>query len=53
MYGERYSCGSPDYKKLWENFEKLCRRYKVIWRMKDIIKEYQTGCYNEQISFFD
>lgn len=40
-YGEYYQCVSPRAKKLWEYFSKECKKRGIVYRMEDIISQYQ------------
>lgn len=53
-YGNRYECGSPRARTLWNRFTEECRKYKILYNMKDIICAYKRG-YEEsgQLSLFD
>lgn len=42
-YGDRYSCASPDAKKLWGVFAEECGRAGLRYQMKHIISEYKRG----------
>ncbi len=51
-YGERYSCGSPNAKKLYQYFTTRCNELGLLYDMKDIIRSYKTGYGNMQLSLF-
>ncbi len=38
-FKESYSCSSLHSKKLYKLFETLCRKYNIVYKMEDIIKE--------------
>lgn len=52
-YGERYSCVSPNAKRLWYAFSKECDRLGIIYKMEEIIEDYKRGYGDMQLSFFD
>lgn len=52
QYGNSYECRSPISKELWKLFVDECNKYGIIYRMKDIIKEYKKGYGNRQFSLF-
>lgn len=51
-YGTRYSCTAPNVKKLWSVFANTCNQYDIAFQMKHIIRRYQHGYYNGQLSLF-
>ena len=52
-YGERYNCVVPNYKELYKVFTDECRKYGILYDMKDIIKAYKKKeKENEQITLF-
>lgn len=51
-YGERYNCVSPNVKKLWKIFTQRCEHYGILYRMNEIIADYQKGYGSMQLSFF-
>lgn len=53
QYGNRYECPSPKAKALWQLFQGECDRLGMLYKMKDIIKYYQAGYTEQQLSFFD
>lgn len=40
-YKSQYECTSPEQKKLETIFQKECKKYKILYTMKDIIQNYQ------------
>ncbi len=52
-YGNAYKCSSPKAKELWNLFVYECRKYGILYKMEDIIKNYKSGYGNTQISLFD
>jgi DNA repair photolyase len=53
-YGNDYECPSPKNKELWNIFKSECEKYKILYKMKDIIKDYRREYEEkeEQISLF-
>lgn len=51
-YGDRYECESSNAKKLWKTFTEECDKYGIIYKMKDIIKDYRKNYEEEQLSLF-
>ena len=52
-YQDRYCCYVPNYKRLYEVFTLECKKYNILYEMKDIIKAYKKEIKtNEQISLF-
>jgi len=53
-FGNRYECQSPKAQRLWKRFSEECRKYGILYQMKDIICAYKRG-YDEgrQLSLFD
>lgn len=41
LYGNRYFCSVPNAKKLYEVFKVECKKYGILYEMKDIIHAYQ------------
>lgn len=52
-YGEKYSCVLPKAKKLWQIFTQRCEHYGILYKMNEIISDYQRGYGNMQLSFFE
>ena len=53
IYGERYNCAVPNYKKLYEVFTEECKKYGILYDMCDIIKAYKREIKQEgQLSLF-
>ncbi len=52
-YKNSYNCPVPNYKKLYKVFTEECDKYKILYNMKDIIKDFKKEIKNnEQISIF-
>ena len=52
-YGESYNCPVPNYKKLYKVFTDECKKYGILYNMKDIIKAYKKSIKeSEQLSLF-
>ena len=51
-FGERYSCGSPDAKKLYHMFAEICQKENLTYSMKEIITAYKRGYEYTQLSLF-
>lgn len=55
-YGNKYTCKSPNHKRLWEVFKSGCHRGGIEYRMGKIITAYKGDVREdkkaEQISFF-
>ena len=51
-YQERYDCTVLSVKHLYEVFKNECKKYGILYNMKDIIKAYKTKDRDEQISLF-
>lgn len=47
-----YECRSKREVQLWQMFKSECDRLKVVYKMPDIIKAYQSKYQNEQLSLF-
>ena len=53
-YGDKYNCIVPNYKYLYKAFVNECKKYGVLYEMKDIIKAYKKENENSaQISLFN
>lgn len=52
-YGEYYECRSPEWQKLYSLFAKECEKYKILYRMKDIIHAYKRNYGDNQLNFLD
>ena len=50
-FGNRYSCISPQSKKLWAVFTSECERLGLLYDMKAIIHHYKAG-YDRQLTLF-
>jgi DNA repair photolyase len=50
-FGDRYTCTSPNAKKLWATFAPLCEQYGILYKMQDIITAYKAD-YNRQMTLF-
>lgn len=53
QYGGMYSCGSPNAKALWQAFTNACHATGMLYKMSDIIAEYQKGYQQKQVNLFD
>lgn len=51
-YGDRYECNVLSYKHLYEVFKGECKKYGILYDMKDIIKDYKKKVKEEQIALF-
>lgn len=51
-YRDGYSCVSPRAKRLWEVFSTQCRRYGILYDLREIIRSYKQGYGSEQLSLF-
>ncbi len=52
-YGDRYNCPVPNYKNLYKVFTEECKKYGILYDMKDIIKAYKKEVKrDEQVSLF-
>lgn len=51
-YGTRYSCGVPRAKALWHLFSTACDQAGLFYHMRDIIRRYQRGYGDGQLSLF-
>lgn len=51
-YQDRYECTVLSAKHLYEVFKNECKKYGILYNMKDIIKAYKTKKIDEQISLF-
>ena len=50
-YGSRYFCASPATGALWDTFVAECRKYGLLYEMRDIISAYKQGYSPAQLSF--
>jgi len=53
VYHNSYECISPRILNLKSIFEELCDKFNILYRMDDIIHQYQLRYSYEQLSFFD
>lgn len=52
-YGTRYNCIVPNSRQLYKTFIEECKKYGILYEMKDIIKDYKKEVKtDEQISLF-
>lgn len=51
-YGDSYMCSSLNEKALRIKFETLCRKYGIVYKMKDIIKGMSDNIKSEQMTLF-
>ncbi len=52
-YGNQYSCGAPQVKRLYSVFTAACNEAGLLYKMPDIISCYKMGYADSQLSFFD
>ncbi len=52
-YGNNYSCGSLNARRLSQIFRTECDKYGLIYKMPEIIRAYKLGYGDTQLSFFD
>ena len=52
QFGNQYYCGSLNNKELFEVFKEECVKYGIIYKMKEIIKDYKEKYYSKQLSLF-
>jgi DNA repair photolyase len=52
QFGNTYECHSPKAKTLTQLFQKECDRFGILYKMTDIIKGYQQGYGDHQLSLF-
>lgn len=52
-YGGRYECASPRAGELWRVFTEACRKYGILYEMKDIVHAYKRSYETTQLSLFD
>lgn len=53
QYGYQYECRSPHASRLWKLFTQECERYRILYRMKDIISAYRKKYQMTQLGIFD
>lgn len=51
-YGESYENGARNYDHLWNVFKEECKKYNILYDMKDIIEDYKNKYEKTQISWF-
>ena len=52
-YGNNYNCITPDYMSVYRTFKNECKKYGILYDMKDIINAYKKEIKeNEQVSLF-
>lgn len=52
-YKDNYNCMTPNYKTLYKVFTDECKKYGILYNMKDIIKAYKKEIkQNEQMRLF-
>lgn len=51
-YGNRYEYASINSKGLWKVFTHECKKYGLLYKMKDIISAYKGNYEKQQISWF-
>lgn len=52
-YQNKYNCIVPNAKKLYEVFKEECKKYNILYEMKDIIEAYQKEKGPKQMSLFN
>lgn len=52
-FGNEYLCLSPNANYLYKVFSDECKKLGLLYKMKDIVKDYKRGYGSEQISLFD
>ena len=52
QFGDRYECTSPHFHKLNTLFQAECKRYRLLYKMPDIISFYKKGYEDPQIKWF-
>lgn len=52
QFGNAYECRSPNAKQLWAVFQNECGQRGILYKMPDIIKGYQSGYQDAQLSLF-
>lgn len=51
-YGDRYSCGSINAKKLWTVFTSECDKVGLLYKMQNIISAYKLGYGDRQLTLY-
>lgn len=51
-YGNSYECSSPRANELWKVLKDECNKYKILYKMEDIIEGYKKDYKKEQLSLF-
>lgn len=52
LYGESYENPAINYEHLWNVFKEECKKYNMLYEMKDIITDYKNKYEKTQISWF-
>lgn len=52
LYGESYENEARNYEHLWNVFKDECKKYNILYDMKDIIDDYKNKYEKTQISWF-
>ena len=52
QFGNQYYCASPDNNELFGIFKEECSKYRIIYKMKEIIKDYKEKYSLKQLSLF-
>lgn len=52
QFGNYYECRSPRVKALWRVFTEECEKAGILYEMREIIRAYQTGYGERQLTFF-
>lgn len=53
QYGNQYICKSKNAKELYQVFTKECKKYGILYQMKDIINAYQQTESKQQLTLFE
>lgn len=52
-FGNQYQCTSKNARSLWKIFAEKCEKYKILYRMKDIVHAYKGNYGDGQMNLFD
>lgn len=53
QYGNQYICKPKNVKELYQVFTKECKKYGILYQMKDIINAYQQAESKQQLTLFE
>lgn len=53
QFGDQYQCSSPRAGELYRLFTQECEKYRLLYKMKDIITAYKSSYEYKQISLFN